>query len=448
MTRNRPAPTRRGFLALAGSAALAGCGGFGGGSGDEGASIDATALRKAVSGDAPTVPEPAPVEIERSYLDRTTARVREQLSSVPAPFDSREVPNGAIRAELTRMHEEATAELRTALDEQTRVETMERLRRARERARAVAAAWEAIDAGLAAAEVRATIPRVRADLDAFQRRWRYVGDRPVRAVVAHAQVEELVAFANHRLRRVDERASGRRAGENPVAVGKFAGDVESARAALADAEYLYDRYLASLADPRQIGSGLEAAGEALTSTLADRREGLPNGDSGNLLALLDRAVVGTPVAYALDELGDVDYADGLEDERATGRRASVVLSVHETLVRIRAFERLRERASNGGRLTVESADDVRAVRRAAIAAVEEVRDSRSHPLLDRRTLQVADGIGYADREIARAAENRTDGGVRVEWLTRELSRYFEIAAQARATPETSAAVAEVVRSRV
>ena len=443
MTPSRPRSTRRGFLALAGSATLAGCNGFGVPADEERAKIDGGKLRKAVSGDPPTVPAPTPVEVERSRLDRTAARVRERLSSVPAPFDSREVPNGAIRAELARMYQEATDRLRGTLDERSRVESMERLRDARESSRAVVAAWQAIDAGLTAADVRETVPAVRSDLDDFQRRWRYVGDAPVRAVFAHAQVEELIASAGHRLWDADEQV--RPAGENPIEVGELAGRVESARAALDDAEYLYDRYVSSLADPRPIGAGLRAAGEALVATLADRRESLPSGDSDDRRVALDRNVEGTPTAYALSELRDVDYAHGLEDERATGQRASVVLSVHETLVRVRAFELLRKRASNGARVTVESADDVRAIREAAIEAVEKALEAKAHPLLDRRALQVANAFERVDGQIE---EHEAGEGVAVEWIARELGRYLAIEARARATPETSAEVAEVIQSRV
>lgn len=443
MTRDRLSASRRGFLALAGSATLAGCGAVGSLWEDEPPTIDGGELRDAVSGETPTVTEPVPVDIEQSYLDGTTARARDLLSSVPAPFDAEEIPNGAIRTELERMYENATEALDRASEADSPAESMGRLRRARERARAVETAWAAIDGDRSRADVREAIPPVREEMDAFRGRWRYVGDDPVRAVLAHAQVEEWVAYTGRRLRNAGERPRHRR--DNPVEVGEFAGSVESARAALDDAAYVYDRFASSLADSRSVGDGLRSAGESLTETLDERRAALPGDPHDDASALVDGDVEGTPAGFALSRLRDVEYAHGLADERATGRRASVVVSAHDTLIRVRAFEILRERVANGDHVRVTSADDVRAIREAAIEAVEEAAAADDDARLNRRAVHSLADFEYTDDELERYADQDE---VEVAWLDRELGRYVVKEAMALATPETSAEVGDVIRSEL
>ncbi|UPV76866.1 hypothetical protein M0R89_20575 (plasmid) [Halorussus limi] len=437
--------TRRGFLALAGTATLAGCNGFGGIGGvfgDEPPTLSGEAIGEAVSADPPTVPETVPIPVEQSRLDETAAAVRDRLDSVPAPFDAREIPNGAIRDKVSQMRDEATTALEDAADAPTPVETMTKLRTARGRAREVTATWAAIDAGLGFADLRETVPEIRDATDAFRGRWRYVGDAPIRAVLAHAKIEELVAFVGHRTGGAVERY-GREA-ENPIRTGEFAGALEEARAALDDAEYLYDRYESSLADPRRVRSEVTAAGESLIQTLENRREKLPDGNPRKPSSFVDRNIKRTPVGSAMTELyRGLDYADGLEDERATGRRAQVVVSAHETLVRVRAFELLRERVQSGDHVTVESADDVRKIRESAIRAFEDALESGTNPRLGRHVLsQIVGVFEYADDQLKGYDE---DSDVSAKWLDRELGRYVLAGAMARATPKTSADVADEIR---
>ena len=436
------AVTRRGFVALAGSATLAGCNAFGGDSGDDGPTIDPEAYADALSTDPPSVAETLPVDVEQSHLDASAERARQSLSSVPAPFDASEIPNGAIRADLSRRYEGATEELETAPDAGSAVETMARLRDARASARNVAGAWAAIDEGLTADDVLATAPGVRDDVDGFRRRWRYVGDDPVRAVLVHAEIEGFVAFAVRRTRSAVERSSHESGG--PLTVGELAGHVEGARAALDDAEYLFERFAESLDDSRRIRDGLESAVEQLAGTLDDRRESLPEGDPDDASSFVDRDVEGTPVASALTGLTRAfEYADGLDDERATGQLASAVRSVHETLIRIRAFELLRERVANDDHVTVESADDVRTIRERAFEAVES--SVESDPLTRRFLSEIGSDFAYTEDRLAGYAD---DDEISAAWLDRDLGRYVLIAALARATPGVSEGVADVVRRTV
>lgn len=443
MTDGPSAPTRRGFLALAGGVALAGCGGLDSLSNDEPTRIDAEALKRAVSGETPSVPERFPVAVEASAVDDRAAAARESLSSVPAPLGAEEVPNGAIRAELTEMREEATEALDAVSAADSPAAALSSTRRAREAAAAAATAWRAVDGTVDSDDVRARIPAVRSDLDAFRTRWRYVGDGPIRAVLAHAEVEDRVAYAGRRLARGGERA--RAVSETPISVGESAGDVAAARASLTDGAYLFDRFDASLADARPVGAGLRRAGEALTETVNDRRGELP-AVAADPSSYVDPDVEGTAVGYALADLrDDIDYADGIDVERATGQRANVVLSAFWTLTRVRAFQRLRERVDGGDYVAVESAEDVRTMRESAVRAVERALAAGDHPGLDHRILRVADRFGYVADRMTRHTD---DDGVAVDWIARDAGQYVVIESMARATPATSAEVAGAIRSHL
>ncbi|AFK21007.1 hypothetical protein E6P09_17750 (plasmid) [Haloferax mediterranei ATCC 33500] len=438
----RGSATRRGFFALAGATALAGCTGLGDVLGDNPPKLDGGELKGVLSTPFPSVTERFPIPIEESYLNETAASVEQRLTTVPAPFDAQEIPNGAIREELSEMYDDATGELEDAADEPSPLETMRTLRDAREQTRAVTASWAAIDDGLAFADVRKSVPQIRSDIDAFRGQWSYVGDDPIRAILAHRELEVLVASAGRRSRDAPERYS--REQETPILVGKFAGDLEEARAALDDAEYLYDRYESSMDDPRQVRSEIVSLADSLARTFRDRLKDLPNGDGQKPSSFVEPDIEDTPVAAAMTKLfRDLDYADGLADELKTGQRTRAILSAHESLVRVRAFESLRERVNDGEYVTVESTEDVRKIRNSAIAAFEDALASREKSRLNRYVLSQIDGaIRYADRELDDYDE---DDDVSVGWINRELGQYVLVGAMARATPPTSATVADEIQ---
>lgn len=435
-------PSRRGFLALSGTAALAGlagCGGVNPLAEDEPRTIAGGALREALSGEAPTVADPLPVNIEAAYVDRRLADARKSLSSVPAPFDAEEVPNGAVRRELTELRERAATALETAATAPSPTDALGSVRRARRSVREVEAAWAAVDAGLSFDDVRGSIPAAREAYEAFRTRWQYVGDDPVRAVLVHARVEELVANAGRQLNRAPGQT--RHAPESPFGVAELAAAVESARAAVDDADYLFGRFESSLSNPRPVGAALTSAGESLSASVADRREALPNPES-EASSYVDGEAA--PVAYALVELRQgIEFADGIEGERETGRRAMVVVSALHTLVRLRAFESLRERVENEEYVTVEGVADVRAVREAAVDAVGDALASEANPRLDRSVLRVADRFESLPERIG---EYHDDDEIPVRWLVRDLGEYVVVEAMARETNGATADAAEAIRS--
>ncbi len=443
MTVRRPRVSRRGVLALAGSAALAGCSGLGGSGGDgESPTIQGDALLSAVEGDWPALPETMPVEIEQSYLDEGVARARRLLAVAPAPLGPDEIPNGAIRREVRRSRTEATDALDAVADAESPRAAMSRVADARRHARAVAAAWRAIDAGLDRADLRDAAATIRDDLDAFRDEWRYVGDEPVRAVLVHGEIEQWVRGVDARLDRV--RDPERRQRDDPVALGETAARVERARAALDDARHVHDRYVDAVGEPRRLRPTFEAAGRTLARRVDERRSGLPSGDPAEPSSFVDGEVDRTPAAAALT---DIAYGAGIGRERdgpSAERPATRVLRAHDALANLRAFEAVLDRIRAGGYVTVSDAEDVRSLRDAAREATTEAAGSEEWPELDRTVLaDLAGLVRYADREL-RGYD--ADDAVSVEHVTRELGWYVEVAAVARATPPTSDAVAGIVRS--
>lgn len=439
-----PRTSRRAFLAAAataGTVALTGCGGFGPfAEGEEPATIDGAALRDAVSGDVPSVPESLPVAVERAYVDRRATNVRETLSAVPTPLEAERVPNGLIRTELSEMREEARTALDDAAAASSPVEALASLRRASEEATAASAGWRAVEGAFGFDDLFETASAVRRDVDDFRGRWRYAGDDPIRAVLTHAAVENRVAAAGRRLSGALETTRYR--SENPISVGEAAGAVGRARASLADGAHVFERFASSLNGERSMRPVFRAAGESLTVTLNDRREALPDADA-EPSSYADAAVEGTAVGHALSELREaVSYGDGIDDERATGQRANVVLSAFWTLVRVRAFDRLRERVDDGDYVTVESAADVRELRAAAVRAIERASATGEHPRLDRHVLQLVEWLDGVESQVARHDEEE----VPVRWITRDLARYPIVEAMARETPATSADVADALRA--
>ncbi|WP_435181961.1 hypothetical protein [Halorussus sp. AFM4] len=447
-TRRPARATRRGFLALAGAASLAGCGRLpdpqkvlhG-----EPPELDAAALAEVPATDAPSVPRTVPVEIRQSYLDDGVARARELLASVPVPFDAAEIPNGAIREELAGLHQRARETVASVAEAATPLEAMGAVRDARGEARTVAAGWRAIDAGLTRAEVRRSATSVFDAADRFRSRWSYTGADPVRAVLVHAGIERRLDAAVNRTERVV--AGGRSDRDNAVAVGELAGDLERALVSLGDAGHLYDRLVATAADGRDLRPAFVAASETLESLAARRRGRLPDGDPDDPSSFVSGDVAGTPVGAAIRELARGLEHDGSVDRaRAAHEYASAVVAAHGTLTRIEALRALLDRVAADEHVTVESAADARALRKAAVAALEDGLAGDAYPHLNRNVLAEAAGsVAFVDRELVRY---EGDGSVSVDSVADELAEYVVAAALARATPSVSARVGHVVRRSV
>lgn len=423
--------TRRGVLALVGTTAFAGCSGIPSGILEEQpATLDGTELRALAERDAPAIPERAVVDIEGAVLDARRDHVRELLSGVPTPFSSREIPNGAIREELASMHERALDALDAADSAGSPYETLTSLRDARSRAGALNAAWRAIDAGLTREALLEDAAVVRREGRAFDERWRYVGDDPVRAVLIADRLERGVerAIAVASVDREELAAEQ----ENPVTVGELGGDIERGRALLDDGAYLYDRYTASVTGATALESTIRSAARAAVDTVETRQRDLPAFDPGDPAATFGRDIEETPAAWALRDLyGHVSNTRGIDHARSNDQPAHVVLQAQEQLARIRAFTALYERIDDGERFAIEAASDVEALRSTAVAAVMAARSAAPDPRLARRLLaDLAGGIRYTDREFADLRDE-----IEAAWIARDVSFYVTTAAIARAIPD-------------
>lgn len=429
--------TRRGALALASSVAVAGCGGLNPTESDS-TELDGAALRAAVAGDPPDVPETLPVDIAASHLDDSADRARVLLASVPHPLDAGDVPNGAVRRQLSRAYERAESSLDAAADAGSPFERMTELRRARGHARTVAAGWAAVEGDASFADLHAEAESVRDGVESFRREWWYAGDDAVPAVLVHAATESLVETAVGRTGRVLDPSRDRP--ETSVAVGERADYVEDALASSDDARHLFDRQVASASEPRDLRATFDAAGRALAETVAERRRDLPDGDLHEPSSYVEGDLGDAPAAAALRDLGrhvDRDVTHG----RATGKLATVVVDAHRTLAELGAFEALVGRVERGEHATVTEAADVRSLREDAVAALESAVGAGDHPVLNQAlAAEFAGTVARVDERLAETGETASVAGL--EW---ELGAYVAAAAVARATPAASREVAAALR---
>lgn len=442
MTRDEStATTRRGLLALgAGSlAALAGCSGVPELNGDESdpVTIPGSAVREVIGGEVPTVVEPLPVDVESAAVEERRSRVRDLLSSVPAPLTASDVANESIRTEIADAYGEAEEALDEAGDAEGDVEALDRLRDARESARNAAAAWAAVDGSLARSDVGAEVDPLAAEARRFRQRWRYVGDPadPIAALALHGVLEDRVESAVRGVEAFDDWRPVEQ-GDSPVAVGEVAERVEGIRASLADARYLYDRWTASIGDEAAFGSVFREADDSLTATFEERRAGLPTPGDGEVAVDAGNAPIREPLS---EYRHHVQYEPG-ERERTTGQRASAVIELGDSLQRTRAQRRVRERVEDDEYVRVTTVDDVRALRGRAVEAIRSAVAADRHPRLTRAlTAHLPGVISFADDRIRRTAD---DGeAVDVEWINRHLGRYVSAAAAARAAPAVAEEVA-------
>lgn len=430
---------RRGFLRAAGTVALlgtAGCSAIVGG--NDRPTIPASELHAIVRGGPPEIPATIPVDVEASYLHTAAEEVRSILRTVPTPLTAAEIPNGVIRQRVSSTIHRTRSYLHGAEEAHSPYEAMRRLRWAHGEARSAAGAWAAIDAGLTRAQVATRGPDVLAEIDAFVEQWRYIGDDPVRAAVVHSVLENRVVGARNRATIEGERLQ--REPETPLTVGELAGDLGEARAALEESRYVYGRFLASLAEEREMLQRLQLAAGTLADAVRERRRALPDVEEPAEL------VEGDVAAPALDAL-DLIYAEAaqLEDAehaRAEGRPARGVVLAQPVLARFRALDALRSRVADGDSFAVERAADVRAIRADAIDAIRTARAETSVPILTDWALADLSG------ELQRADDDLADseGSVQVDFLDFTVSQYVYVGAIARGLPETSAEVASALHS--
>lgn len=442
MTRDPLRPlSRRALLGAVGTAALGGCADVANpfSTPAEPTYLDGDELASATTRSVPAVPETIPAPPSTRYLDRAERQARDQLSTVPVPLTARDVPNGAIRNEITDAHDSARENLERASMASSPFETARFLRFARSNAVAAATGWRAIDGDLDRATVLADGDAVLADLNAFRRGIEYVGDDVLPAVLVYDAVELLTSGAVRDLDALRSRFPTGPVG--PPVVGRMAGAVEAARAATADAAHIDDRHRRSLQRTRQIESRIERASATLSSLVDEGRDALPAERPDEPSALVDGDVSETPAEWLLQMAIFAIYGSGerIRRLRDEGRFARAVTIAYHALTATLAFERVRDRIESGERFRVESVAQVRQYRSTAIDVLESTIDSAVQPDLRRaRTTDVAGMIRSTDEHLGSGSDRRT-----AEEVGEDAVEYVWAAEIAAAIPP---AAAEVISS--
>jgi len=421
--------TRRGALALGGATLLAGCGDLSNPLGTDPVELDGAALARIAGRDGPAVDHPLPVAVADDHVADSRERAHAMLASAPLPLTADDLPNGAMREAIADRAEHAREHLAEAVRETDTRERLELLAHARGPARAVEAAWGAIDDELTAADVRAARRSVRADLRRFRDECAFVGDPGdrVRAVIVHALVGSWVREAEDGLSR--DRPDDDASPVTPITVGERASEVEHARATLADARHVGERFTESLTESRSLVSTVADARDSLAETIDSRMADKP-AEHADLSGSLDADLEGSVAGTALRQLhGDLPYeGEFVPDTELPGR----ILWQIETLAQIGAFERLRDRIAAGDHRTVESAEDVEELRRAAATAVEDaVSESADERLARTELASLAGWFDYAARDLGRQAG---DDPVELEWVADDIALYLQIEVIAGAVP--------------
>jgi hypothetical protein len=423
-----PQFTRRGALALGGATLLAGCGAVPNPLRPGPVELDGAALARVADRERPTVDHPLPVAVGDAHVADSRERAHAMLAVAPLPLTADDLPNGAMREEITERAEHAREHLAEAVQATGTRERLQLLAHARGPARAVEIAWVYIRGELTAADVRSARESVRDDLRRFRDGREYVGEDPVRAVVVHALVDEWLREAD---RHVSDTSGDDSSPVTPLTVGERAGEVEQARATLGDARHVSEQFADSLSDPRSLAATFADARDSLAETIDTRMADEPPEDA-ELPDLVDGGgdLDGTVAGTALRELhGDLPYQGEFVPETDFSGR---ILWQVETLAQIGGFETLRDRIAAGDHRPVESVEAVNEVRHAAVTAVEDALAESADERLARTELaSLASWFDYAGRHIDRRAD---DDPVELEWVVEDVGLYLQIEVIADAVP--------------
>jgi len=421
--------TRRGALALGGATLLAGCGAVPNPLKPGPVELDGAALTRIADREGPAVDHPLPVAVADTHVADSRERAHAMLDGAPLPLTVDDLPNGAMREAIADRAEHAREHLAEAVRETDTRERLELLAHARGPARAVEAAWATVEDDLTAADVRAARRSVREDLRRFRDERAFVGDTgdPVRPVIVHALVGSWLRDADRHLGEEPDESSP----VTPITVGDRASEVEQARATLADARHVGERFTESLTESRSLESTVADARDSLAETIDSRMADKPTEDAA-LSSLVDSEsnLEGTVAGTAVRQLhGDLPY--GGEFVPDTDLPGTILWQV-ETLAQIGGFETLRERIAADEHRTVESAEDVEELRRAAATAVEDaVTESADDRLARTELASLAGWFDYAARDLDRQVG---DDPVELEWIVDDIALYLQIEAIAGAVP--------------
>ncbi|WP_313695579.1 hypothetical protein [Halorarum halobium] len=429
-------PTRRGALALAGGVLLAGCGDLRvPGSGPT--TLNGTDVRAVVADREPAVPETFPVEIDDGAIGESRSRARNLLDELPTPLGPAEVPNGVIREDISFEVENAEAELSRANDPASTREGLAAARSARVSAMRASATWRAIEGDVTRGDLETASNELERALADLHDHVSYVGEDPGRAVAVHAALEGFRRGATARL----ERPIARPGDDDGVqGVGRLAARLEGVRGLLEHARVLYDAFVESLAEPRDLTSGLETAAESSTAELRAGAEQRSLAEDRDAASYVERDVDDTPATWALSELKRASLGGVREDADVTLRPAGTVLAAGSGLAALAGFDAVRSSVEDGTRFGVADADDVRERRGAAVDAIERARTAPAEPALTAALVpEIASYVEYGDRLVDRGGTE-----IRADALSRPVGHYVTAMAKAGALESATERVADAL----
>jgi hypothetical protein len=337
------------------------------------------------------------------------------LSELPTPTGPDDIPNGHVRQHLTDAADEATTALDSARTARTELQAVESMGEAREQARYAAAGWAMATEGLAVESLREEHEQIVSDAHSFWADHEYVGTDPVRAALVHGRIEDGFEY-------VAAMEGPRLHGEGELlTVAEWGETVESARVTLSDVEHFDEQFSTSLpGDVGTVQDVLTAGAESLIADVRSRRTELPPEPTAEEWGVAEEVVS--------DLRRNLDHS--AQTLNQIGGPASAVVEATGRLASFRALANVQDRIEVGEIGSVESASELREIRRAAHDALEEALVESADVDLARTVLSdVSWRVTHADQQVGRIERD-----VRPERLDDVVGDYIVATAIARATP--------------
>lgn len=397
-------------------------------------SIDADAEDLAAIADADGPEESAafPLAVTDDYVATRTDYIESLLDSIPDDLGS-EIPNQAVRRYVNDERDDARQRLGEMRAEPSNLAKLERSRAASRHGAIAEGAYAAASGDRSRSEAMAAAEelddRLR-EAAAFDR----IGDDPIPTLLVYDRVERRIGTANGSLETLE--SHGVPAALSDVeAVGEIDGYVERGRASLADGRHLIDRQAEQSDEERSFDDGFRTATAEFLDGVTDPVDDLPETirDAGE--RLFDEPVADTPREYVgADIVRSVrGTRERVIDWQAEGRFANALLGLSRIETDLLALDRLRSPVADGGLDRPEDESDVKAMRDAAVAAIESARADPEYPLLLKRELESAiEGVRQGDRTGTSSGSNDPERAA-VEMV----AEYALAAERARTLPEAT-----------
>jgi len=440
VTRDGSRRSRRSVLAAcgAGLAALAGCAGVDVSlGGDEEREYDPAALARLAEGSDPTAPDAFPVRVPEASVERHYGRARELLEAVPERPD---LPNETLGAELRERRQRAADDVEDREEARTGLERLGDGRDARGEAAEVHGAYRAATGGIDRETVADRRAALRSDLRGFEGEWAYRGGDPSRALVVHAELEELRERAGRGAEAWPPFPADPR--EDVFRVGEIVRGLENGVATLGDASRLRTRYVEGTDDPQSYRTAITAAAHRLERRASWRRRRRHEFLDRRASEAFERSVEGTPAEYLYHEARERvrGAADEADDARRTGDHATATLRSATELAGILAFDEVVDAVEAGEYGPPEDADRIAAALEDAVAALREAWGTEPVPASVELTRPARDALRDARRRLEDA-----DGDART--VDRAYANLAYVRLYAERVPEAVGAVTDALEGR-